>query len=171
LALGAIFAGWFAYDWFGGEEREAFWNGAIFVLPEHDSIAAAEQSHGIHKGLPVLVAALGLLCSYVFYVPLPEMPAIVSTAFGSLYRLVYHKFYIDELYDFLFVSSSRRVGYVLWKKGDEEVIDGCGPDGVASLAVQIAKRIGRLESGYLYHYAFAMIVGVAVFISWFWLKG
>jgi NADH-quinone oxidoreductase subunit L len=171
LALGAIFAGGYAFDHFGGIERNTFWNNAIFILPEHDSINSAGRVAGIYKTLPLVSAYFGIVLSYIFYVALPEMPAIVSTAFGSLYRFVYSKFYIDELYDALFVRSARWCGGFLWKKGDDALIDGFGPDGLAVLSMRIAKRVGAMESGYLYHYAFAMILGVAGFVSWFWFKG
>ena len=171
LALGALFAGWFAFDWFGGEGREAFWNGAIFVLPGHDSIAAAKRIDQVYKWMPAIVAAFGIAFSYIFYVVRPEMPAIVSTAFGSLYRLVYHKFYIDELYNASFVRPVRDLADILWKKGDDALIDEYGPDGLAALSIRIAKRISALESGYVYHYAFAMVAGLAAFVSWFLVGG
>ena len=171
LALGAIFAGWYAYDWFGGEGRDAFWKGAIFVLPQHDSIAGAHHVAEIYKWLPLIVAASGIVLAYIFYALKPGMPVLVATAFGGLYRLVYHKFYFDEIYDVVFVRPARRLGAYLWKKGDDEIIDGYGPDGFAALSLRIARRVGTLESGYLYHYAFAMVIGAAAFVSWFWLKG
>jgi NADH-quinone oxidoreductase subunit L len=71
----------------------------------------------------------------------------------------------------LFVRPSLWLGEGLWRGGDEQLIDGVGPDGLASLSLRIAKRVGDFESGYLYRYAFAMVIGVAAFISWFWLKG
>ncbi len=171
LAIGAVFAGWFAFDWFGGEGREAFWNGAIFVLPQHDSIAAAYHVAEIYKWLPVIVAVFGIVMAYVFYVAMPALPAIASTAFGWLYHLVVHKFYFDDIYDALFVRPARWIGSFLWEVGDDALIDGYGPDGFAALSLRIARRVGALESGYLYHYAFAMVIGVAGFISWFWLRG
>ncbi|MFA4994837.1 MAG: NADH-quinone oxidoreductase subunit L [Bdellovibrionales bacterium] len=171
LALGAIIAGSFAYDWFGEAGKDIFWRGAIFVLPGHDSIAATESVGGFYKALPGVVAVAGLALAYFFYIAMPEMPAIVSTAFGWLYSLVYHKFYIDELYDCLFVRTSRWWGTFLWKKIDDALIDGYGPDGFAALTLRVAKRVGALETGYIYHYAFAMVAGVAALMTWFWAGG
>ncbi len=171
LALGAIVAGGLSFDLFGGEARAEFWNGAIFALPERDPIASVEEIGAVYKLLPLLAALLGFGTSAFFYVVAPEMPAIVSTAFGGIYRFVYRKFYIDEAYDALFVRPVRACGAFLWKRGDDALIDGYGPDGVAAASLRVAKRVGRIESGYIYHYAFAMIVGVAAFVSWFWLKG
>ena len=171
LAFGAVFAGWFAFDWFGGDARLSFWKDAIFVLKDNDSIAAAAHIGLMVKWLPVIAATAGLGLAYFFYIAAPEMPAIVSTAFGGLYLLVYRKFYIDELYDILFVRTARWWGNFLWKGGDEALIDGYGPDGFASLALRVAKRVGEIESGYVYTYAFAMVLGVAAFVSWFWVRG
>ncbi|MDE2029264.1 MAG: NADH-quinone oxidoreductase subunit L [Alphaproteobacteria bacterium] len=171
LALGAVFAGWYADGWFAGPHRAEFWNGAILVLKGHHSIAAAENIPEYEKWLPLGVALPGIIVAYVFYMLKPEWPGKVAHALGAVYRLVYHKYYFDEIYDFLFVRTARRIGKFLWQTGDEAVIDGYGPDGFASLSMQIAKRVGALETGYLYHYAFAMVIGVAGFITWFWFKG
>lgn len=171
LAIGAVFAGWFAFDWFGGDGRVEFWKGAIFVLPEHDSIEKAHHVDEIFKWLPLFMALLGIAGAYLFYVRRPQWPARVVGTLGAVYRTVYHKYYFDEIYDFLFVRSARFLGAFLWHDGDEAVIDGYGPDGFAALAMRIAKRVGALETGYLYHYAFAIVIGVAGFITWFWFKG
>ena len=170
LALGAIFAGWFAFDWFGGEGREAFWGNAIFVLNGHDSIAAAENVPEFEKLLPLCVALPAIFLAYVFYMWKPELPGKAVKLFGGLYRLVFNKYYFDEMYDFLFVRPAQRLGVTLWKTGDEKVIDGCGPDGVAGVVVRLAGRVSAIETGYVYHYAFAMVIGVATFITWFLIK-
>jgi NADH-quinone oxidoreductase subunit L len=171
LAFGAIFAGWYAFDWFGGDVREDFWKGAIFILPEHDSIGASANVPEYERWFPLGIALPGIICAYIFYVVKPELPSIISSALGKLYRLVYHKYYFDEIYDFLFVRPVRWLGNFLWQVGDNEIIDGYGPDGFASLSMRIAQRVSSLESGYIYHYAFVMVIGVAAFITWFWLKG
>jgi len=170
LAIGAVFAGWYAFDWFGGEARGEFWGNALFVLHEHVSIEAAHHVAEWVKLLPLCVAALGILLAYVFYWMKPELPAKVASAFGALYRLVFNKYYFDELYDFLFVRTARRLGTVFWKTGDDGIIDRFGPDGFAAFAVRIAQRVSALETGYIYHYAFAMVIGVAAFVTWFWIK-
>ncbi len=171
LALGAIFAGWYAYDWFGGEGREAFWGHALLVLSGNDSVAAAENIPEWEKLMPLIAAAgPGIIFAYIFYWWKPELPAKTARALGGLYRLVYNKYYFDEIYDFLFVRSARYLGNLFWKTGDDGIIDGYGPDGIAALTVRIARRAGALETGYVYHYAFAMVIGVAAFVTWFWLK-
>jgi NADH-quinone oxidoreductase subunit L len=170
LAIGAIFAGWYAFDWFGGEGRDAFWNHAIFVLPQHDPINDAEHVPEFEKLLPLGVALPAIILAYVFYMWKTEWPGKIARTLGGLYRLVYHKYYFDELYDFLFVRPAQRLGVMLWHTGDERVIDGLGPDGVAALVVRIAGRVSALETGYIYHYAFTMVIGVAAFVTWFMFK-
>jgi NADH-quinone oxidoreductase subunit L len=165
LAVGAVVAGAVGIHWFGGGGQQAFWSGAIFVSSGQNSLAHMSALYGV---LPVVAAVLGLGLSWVFYLVRPEMPAIVSTAFGSLYRFVYQKFYFDEVYNAVFVRPARWLGRLLWK-GDDALIDRFGPDGAAKASMLIAKRVGALESGYIYHYVFAMVVGLAAFVSWFWL--
>jgi NADH-quinone oxidoreductase subunit L len=171
LALGAIFAGWYAWDWFAGEERAVFWKQALFVLPNHDSVAEAHHIAEWLKLLPLGVAVGGIVMAYVFYMFKPAWPGRVAAALGGLYRLVFHKYYFDEMYDALFVRPASHLGALLWRRGDDGVIDRFGPDGFAALAVRVGKRIGTWQTGYVYHYAFAMVIGVAMFVTWFWVRG
>lgn len=171
LALGAIFAGWYAWDWFGGEGRMAFWNHAIFVLPQDDTISAAEKIPSWEKWLPLGVAVPGIIFAYIFYMWKPAWPGKVAASLGGIYRLIYNKYYFDELYDRLFVQTAKQLGLIFWHKGDDGIIDGYGPDGIARLAAKTAKRIGSWQTGYVYHYAFSMVIGVAAFVTWFWMKG
>ena len=170
LAIGAVFAGWFAFDWFGGEGREAFWGKAIFVLGGHDSVGAAEKIPEIEKLLPILVVLPAVFLAYVFYMWKPEWPGKVARALGAIYRLVYNKYYFDEIYNALFVRPARCLGNIFWKRGDDGFIDRFGPDGFAGMAVRLAQRASALETGYVYHYAFAMVIGIAAFVTWFWFK-
>ncbi|MCK5423979.1 MAG: hypothetical protein KAI89_01310, partial [Emcibacter sp.] len=75
--------------------------------------------------------------------------------------------YVDEIYDFLFVKPAKKLGVFLWKKGDENIIDRYGPDGAVSGVLTLARKFKALQSGYVYHYAFAMLMGVAAFVTWF----
>ncbi|MER2519310.1 MAG: NADH-quinone oxidoreductase subunit L [Bdellovibrionales bacterium] len=171
LALGAIFAGWLGWEWFGGEHRAEFWNNAIKVLPEHDTVAKAEHVEEIYKLLPLGAALSGIALAVLFYGVMPALPEKIAAALGGFYRLISKKFYFDELYDYLFVRGARKIGTILWRKGDDGVIDRCGPDGVAGAVMRVARGVGALETGYVYHYAFAMVIGVVVYATWFWIKG
>jgi NADH-quinone oxidoreductase subunit L len=171
LAIGSIFAGWYAWDWFGGNARFTFWAQAIYVLPQDDSIAASARIPEYERWLPLGVALPGILFAYICYMWKTDLPGKIAAAFGGIYRLVYNKYYFDELYDRLFVKNAWKLGKLFWHSGDDGIIDGYGPDGIARLAGRVAKRVGAWQTGYVYHYAFAMVVGVAAFAAWFWARG
>jgi len=82
-----------------------------------------------------------------------------------------NKWYFDEIYEALLVRPAKFLGYTLWRVGDGRIIDGFGPDGFAAMVMGLARRSAGLQSGYLYHYAFAMMIGVAVLVSWFLFFG
>jgi len=171
LALGAIFAGWYAVGWFENDTATSFWHGAIFVLPADESIAAGEELPEWEKIMPLIAAALpGIVFAYIFYMLKPSLPGKVAGALGGIYRLVFNKYYFDEWYDRIFVRGAFRLGAILWKRGDDGTIDRFGPDGVAALSGRVAKRMGALQNGYVYTYAFAMVIGLAAFVTWFWIK-
>ena len=169
LALGAVFAGMLGVSWFVGEHREEFWRGAIAVLEEHDSIHHAHESHPalFIKYLPLIVSLAGAALSYLMYIRKPKLPAKLAGMFPGVYQFLLNKWYFDELYAFLLVRPAFRLGRFFWKYGDTGIIDRFGPDGIAAATNSGAKRLGIVQSGYLYHYAFAMIIGIAAIVSWF----
>ena len=103
------------------------------------------------------------------YVRWPEIPGKLAAANPALYKFLLNKWYFDELYDFLFVRSAKALGRFLWKKGDVATIDAYGPNGVASAVGGLTQKVVRLQSGYLYHYAFAMLIGIAALVTWMML--
>ena len=117
--------------------------------------------------LPLLLGLAGIAVAYVLYILRPGLPAILAARFHGLYLFLLSKWYFDELYEAIFVEPAKQIGYALWKGGDGGTIDRLGPDGVSALTRDIARRAGRLQSGYVYHYAFAMLIGVVVLISWY----
>jgi NADH-quinone oxidoreductase subunit L len=165
LAIGAVFAGIIGYDWFVGHDLEAFWRDSIKVLPEHPALHHAHDAPLWVKLAPLVVGVSGIALAWLFYIRQPDLPGKVATTFAPIYRFFYNKWYFDELYDFLFVRPAKRIGHALWKKGDGALIDGLGPDGLAEGTRGIARFAGRLQSGYIYHYAFAMLIGVVVLVS------
>jgi NADH-quinone oxidoreductase subunit L len=171
LAVGALFSGMVAYNWFVGEGREAFWGEAIFVLHEHDTIEAAHHVPSWVPMAPFIAGVIGIALAYLFYMFVPQLPGMVTGALGGLYRFVYRKWMFDELYDRLFVQPARYLGYGLWKSGDGAIIDGVGPDGIAAATRDVAFRAARLQSGYVYHYAFVMVIGVVLLVGWFYFFG
>jgi NADH-quinone oxidoreductase subunit L len=167
LAVGATFSG-MAGVWLGlVDPSGAFWKGAIEVLPEHNVLEEAHQVPSLIKILPLIVGLIGIALAYLMYIVRPDLAGRLAAALPSLYRFLLNKWYFDELYDRLFVEPAKRLGYGLWQGVDVMTIDRFGPDGVAMSALTVARRAVRLQSGYLYHYAFAMLIGVAALVSWY----
>jgi NADH-quinone oxidoreductase subunit L len=169
LALGAIFAGWLAKDYFVGDGREAFWRESIFVLPAHDSLGRVEDLPLWVSKLPLVMAVLGIFVAWVAYILRPGIPGWVASRFRPIYLFLLNKWYFDELYDAVIVKPLMSLGHGLWKKGDGAVIDGLGPDGLAETTRGLSVLASRLQTGYLYHYAFAMLIGVVALVSWYLL--
>jgi NADH-quinone oxidoreductase subunit L len=166
LAAGAVFAGVLGYNFFVGEGREAFWGDSIVVLPEHASLEAAHHAPFWVGTLPVIVGLFGIAVAWVAYIWRPELPALVAQRFRPVYLFLLNKWYFDELYDFLLVRPAMRLGRFLWQSGDGRTIDRFGPDGLAATSVRLAVRASRLQTGYLYQYAFVIVIGVVAFVSY-----
>ncbi len=167
LATGAVFAGWLGHELFVGHGIHEFWGHSILVTAAHPSL---ENAHHVPEWvalLPTVVAVSGIALAYLFYSLVPALPVALAGAFQGIYRFLLNKWYFDELYDTLFVKPAFRLGRGLWLGGDGALIDGCGPDGVAAATRGMARRVARLQSGFIYHYAFAMLIGVAVFVTWY----
>ena len=167
LALGAIFAGWMGYDLFVGHHWRDFWRDSIFILPSHDAMQAAHNVPTWVKLLPIGLATVGVVGAYFAYIRLPWLPASIAGRAGTLYRFLFNKWYFDELYDRIFVGPAVRIGCLLWVRGDKGVIDHYGPDGLSALVVRLSGRLVQMQTGYVYHYAFAMMIGVVVLLTWY----
>jgi NADH-quinone oxidoreductase subunit L len=169
LAIGAVLAGVVFEGYFFGHHYAEFWKGALFTGPENEIL---EEFHHVPlwvKWSPFFAMALGFVTAWFFYIKSPETPKRLAAQHQVLYRFLLNKWYFDELYDLLFVRSSKALGRFLWKKGDIAVIDTYGPNGVAARVVDVTNRVVRLQSGYLYHYAFAMLIGIAALVTWMML--
>ncbi len=167
LSVGATFAGIVGYNWFVGEDRVAFWGASLLVLPGNDSIEAAHHVATWVKLLPLIMGLTGIGLAWLMYMAMPSLPGLLVPRVRPIYLFLFNKWYFDELYDRIFVRPARYLGAGLWKAGDGAVIDGVGPDGIAAATLDLARRAGRLQSGYVYHYAFAMLIGVVVLITWY----
>jgi len=121
--------------------------------------------------LPTVMMIGGFLVAYQFYIRRPDMPEALARDQNLLYRFLLNKWYFDEIYDFLLVRPALWVGRLFWKGGDGFIIDGFGPDGVSARVLDVTRNVIRLQTGYLYHYAFAMLIGVAAAITWFMFAG
>ncbi|MBH68299.1 MAG: hypothetical protein CMM58_08100 [Rhodospirillaceae bacterium] len=167
LAVGAIFSGKLGYDFFGGASMEAFWGDALLVLEKNNTIEGAHHVPLWAVLLPTVMFLIGTGAAWYCYIRKPNLPGVIAQKLSGLYNFLLNKWYVDELYDSLFVKPAFRMGHLFWKTGDGAVIDGLGPDGVAATTRRTAGRAGRIQSGYVYHYAFAMIIGVIAFASWY----
>jgi NADH-quinone oxidoreductase subunit L len=165
LALGALLLGEVFAHLFIGAGQADFWRG---------SIATHEATHEAPAWIafaPTVAMALGFATAWYFYITNPLVPFGLSKRFRGAYLFLLNAWYFDALYDTLFVRPAMRLGRFLWKTGDGTVIDGIGPDGVSARVIDIANRAVKLQSGYIYHYAFAMLIGVAALITYFLFSG
>ncbi|PYE86315.1 NADH-quinone oxidoreductase subunit L [Phyllobacterium leguminum] len=166
LAIGALFAGFVFREYFFGHEYAEFWKGALFTAPGNQML---EEHHHVPAWVaasPFVAMVLGFVIAWVFYIRSPEMPKELARRHPGLYQFLLNKWYFDELYDFIFVRPTLWLGRVLWKDGDGKIIDGLGPNGISARVVDVTNRVVKLQSGYLYHYAFAMLIGVAALVTW-----
>ncbi len=116
--------------------------------------------------MPFSAMLAGFALSYVYYIAAPWLPAATARTFRPLYLFLLNKWYFDELYNAIFVKPANAIGRFLWKRGDGAVIDGT-IDGTANFVGRATGRVVKLQSGYVYHYAFAMLIGLAAIVTWF----
>jgi len=165
LSLGAIAAGFVFHGWFiEPEAGERFWRGTI-AFNEHLMHAMHEVPLGVKLSATIAMLA-GLFAAWYAYLRNPAFPAQVSEQFHVLYRFLLHKWYFDELYHLLFVRSAFAVGRLFWHRGDEKTIDRFGPNGLAWVAQLGSRAAVRLQTGYLYTYAFVMLIGLTAAVTW-----
>lgn len=165
LSIGAVFAG-FAFNKFfiQPEAGEIFWKGAV-AFDEHLAHAMHEVPLWV-KLSATIVMLLGLATAWIAYIWKPDIPARFTDTFRLLYRFLLNKWYFDELYDVLFVKPAFWFGRLFWKKGDEGTIDRFGPNGSAAVVKLGSVLTGKLQSGYVYSYAFVMLIGLTAAVTW-----
>ena len=165
LATGAVLAGFVFHSWFiEPDSGERFWRGAI-AFNEH-LYHAAHQVPVWVKLSATIVMLLGLLGAWMAYIWRTDIPARFTSTFRLLYDFVYNKWYFDELYDLLFVRPAFAFGRLFWKAGDEGLIDRFGPNGSAWVVSLGSRVTGRLQTGYVYTYAFVMLIGLTAAVTW-----
>jgi len=167
LSIGAIFAGFIFKDLFIGYEGvNNFWKGSILFL---------EPISNDHPPLwfliltPTLVI-LSIPFAYYLFVKNKNFPTQLVNINKPLYEFLFNKWYFDEIYDILFVKSSKRFGLFLWKFFDIKVIDGFGPDGISGLIKKFSIKANKFQSGYIYQYAFVMLLGFSAFLTFLIVK-
>ncbi|HEX4043136.1 MAG TPA: NADH-quinone oxidoreductase subunit L [Xanthobacteraceae bacterium] len=171
LAFGSIAAGWPFLSVFTGHGAEEFFREALTLGGAETLFESAEKLPLWFSLLPTLMMILGFLVAYQFYIRRPDLPVALARDQRLLYEFLLNKWYFDEIYDFIFVRPAMWLGRLFWKGGDGFLIDGFGPDGVSARVLDVTRNVVRLQTGYLYHYAFAMLIGVAAFLTWFMFAG
>jgi len=161
LSVGAVASGFVFYDFFVGHHEEEFWRGAIFTAEANHVL---HDSHYVPKWVlwaPLGVTLTGTAFAVWFYVIKEGLARRLADRKGPLWTFLYNKWFFDELYDAVFVKGTKALGDLFWKVGDVRIIDGLGPNGAAWASLKSAARLAKAQSGYVYHYAFVMLLGVA----------
>jgi NADH-quinone oxidoreductase subunit L len=171
LAVGALGAGIAFKEAFIGHDYATFWKNSLFTGPENKILEEIHHLPALVPWLPTIMMALGFGLAYLFYIRDTRRPAALAAQHPLLYRFLLNKWYFDELYDVLFVRPAMRLGRFFWRTGDQRVIDGLGPDGISARVLDVTRGVVRVQTGYVYHYAFAMLIGVAALVTWYLVTG
>ena len=171
LAVGAVLSGWLFYDLFVGHHWHDFWGDALFIHPQNSVMEDAHHVPKWGKMMPLFVSIGGIALAIIIYGKCPWIADKIANTFPAIHQLFYHKWYFDEIYDKAFVRPAVRCGNFFWQRGDRGVIDAYGPDGISNIVMRFAVLCSRLQSGYVFHYAFAMLIGVLALIAWYLVRG
>jgi NADH-quinone oxidoreductase subunit L len=170
LSIGAIASGFLFEERFVGAEQHEFWRGSIFTAAGNHVLGPLDAPWWIVLS-PLIFSTAGLLIAGYMYLAREGLGARLAARRGPLYLFFYNKWFFDELYEAIFVRGARALGDLFWKGGDQKVIDGLGPDGLSAVSYAVGRRTGLLQTGYVYHYAFVMLLGVAGLLTyalWAW---
>ena len=151
--------------------KEVFWGDSIRVRGENDTVEAAHNVPFWVKKMPLAAGLLGIALAYLFYIRKPGLPEKIKSIFSALYKLFFNKWFFDEIYDLVFTRTAFKLGRVFWLAGDQNTIDRFGPDGSAKTTQKLAGLVSRFQSGFIYQYAFVMMIAVIAIMSWFVFKG
>jgi len=176
LALGAIFAGMIWRDAFFGHAQHVleWFGGSIAMSREVGGELIIDAAHHVPKWVkvsPFIAMVIGFVLAWIMYIRKPALPKKLATEMKPLYEFLLNKWYFDEIYDAIFVRPAKALGRLLWKRGDGAIIDGT-INGIAMGIIPFFTRLaGRAQSGYVFHYAFAMVIGIVVLVTWMTLAG
>ena len=162
LGIGALFAGFLFKETFIGNHSNDFWQTSIFFINEikHDHIPL-----WLLLITPILVV-IAIPLSFYYYISNTKILEEIKNNTLPLYNFLLNKWYIDELYDSLFIKPTKKIGSFFWKKGDIGTIDRFGPDGISKLIKTISNKAGRLQTGFIYDYAFVMLIGLSILLTY-----
>ena len=170
LSVFTIFSGVFFVDYFMYHDYQYLWQSSIYLSENNHVIESIHYVPKWVKYSPLVMMVIGLITAIIFYLLYPKVPKFLSSQFNPVYKFLLNKWYFDEIYEFIFVRNISRIGNFLSNFGDKRIIDGLGPDGISLRVMDIAKQISRIQTGYIYHYAFAMLIGLMLFITYFFIR-
>ena len=166
LSIGAIFSGYIFKNIFIGHHSIDFWQASIFFLNKIS-----------HSSIPLwfllttpLIVLISIPISFYLYILNPKILDDFKLTNMPLYNFLLNKWYIDELYEKIFVNPAKKIGSFFWKKGDIGIIDKYGPDGISKLVKNLSNKTGRLQTGFIYDYAFVMLLGLSILLTYLILK-
>ena len=166
LSAGAIFSGYFFKSIFIGHDSNEFWQSSIFFLNE--------IKHGVIPLWFLLITPILVLISipisFYLYILKPKILEDFKNTNMPLYNFLLNKWYVDEFYEKVFVNPAKKIGSFFWKKGDVGIIDRFGPDGVSKLVKIISNKTARFQTGFIYDYAFVMLLGLSILLTYLILK-
>ena len=166
LGIGAIISGYLFKNTFIGLHSSEFWQDSIFFLNEitHEAIPL-----WFLLITPVLVL-ISIPITFYLFILKPKVLEEFKNTNLPLYDFLLNKWYIDELYEKVFVNPAKKIGSFFWKKGDVGIIDKFGPDGISKIVKSISNKTGRLQTGFIYDYAFVMLLGLSILLTYLILK-
>jgi NADH-quinone oxidoreductase subunit L len=167
LALGSLGAGFLFKNLFIGDDYHEFWRTVLFIGPDNRILQDIHHVPFAVFAAPTAMMGIGFVIAWIFYLGWPRTPNVLAEKTRPIYLFLLNKWYFDELYDWAFTRPAIRLGRFLWKVGDGSIIDGIGPDGIAARVLEVTRSVVRIQTGYVYHYAFAMLIGVALLITYF----
>ena len=170
LSFFTIFSGAYFVDYFMSHNYQYLWQSSIYLSESNHIIEAIHNVPKWVKYSPLVMMIIGFILAIIFYIFYKKIPENLSKKFNPIYVFLLNKWYFDEIYEFIFVKNISRFGNYLSKTFDKKIIDGLGPDGISSKVSELAKHIARIQTGYIYHYAFAMLIGLTFFITYFFVR-
>ncbi len=172
LAVGALLAGIvFEHSFVYEDGFHHFFREAIFMAQTNDILHALHEVPQWVIRSPLVMMILGFLLAYWMYIRSPHLPGQLAAQHDIAYRFLLNKWYFDELYEMIFIRPAQWLGRTFWKGGDGKIIDGVGPNGIAARVLDVTDRVVKIQTGFVYHYAFAMLIGVAALITYFVFAG
>ena len=166
LGVGAVLSGILLKNFFIGQESTNFWKNSIFFINElsHDHIPL-----WLILMTPIIVT-IAIPISYYYFIKNPKILENFKISYNKIYDFLLNKWYFDEIYEFIFVKPLKKLGDIFWKRGDENTIDRFGPDGISKVVKYISNKAIKFQTGFIYDYAFVMLIGLSALITYLILK-